>query len=284
MSTESSADETGNEQSIEQPNEAFPTEAVRFGGLNSVRRIGDQIERQSGPQSATVHRYLQHLRDEGFDGAPEPISLAGPIETLSFVEGEVTATPVTMSFRTDEAMTTAAALLRAMHDASENFEHHDDDVWDLPTREPVEVICHGDFAPYNCALNLGVVSGVFDFETAHPGTRLWDLGYAAYRWVPLSAPANPDYFGNVNENWRRLRLFVDAYFDEGEGSDDPNQPANAAPVYRGVIQAAIDRLTEHIDFMRARAAEGHEGFASHIEAGHDTLYLADIEHLRFLLR
>ncbi len=255
-------------------------EAILLGGLQSIRRVGDQIERPAGPHTATVHRLLVHLRAGGFDGSPEPIALKGPVETLSFVEGEVTTAPVSMSFRTDEALTTAASVLRAMHDASADFEHRDDDVWDHPRQEPVEVICHGDFAPSNCALNFGVISGVFDFDAAHPGPRLSDLGFAAYRWAPLMAPTNPGHFGDVNENWRRLRLFVDTYFDEGDESSEES----SSQVHRAVIQAAIDRLTQLVDIIRERAEAGDPRFVARAEAGRDERYLADIEHLRFLLR
>jgi aminoglycoside phosphotransferase (APT) family kinase protein len=40
---------------------------------------------------------------------------------------------------------------------------------------------------------------LIDFDVAHPGPRAWDLAYAAYRFVPLTAG------GHAREQLRRLR-------------------------------------------------------------------------------
>ena len=41
-------------------------------------------------------------------------------------------------------------MLRELHDATGGFDRAGR-VWALPAREPAEVICHNDFAPYNLA-------------------------------------------------------------------------------------------------------------------------------------
>jgi len=51
-----------------------------------------------------------------------------------------------------------------------------------PSHVPAEVICHGDVAPYNCVFRDGRPVAFIDFDTAHPGVRIWDLAYAAYRF------------------------------------------------------------------------------------------------------
>lgn len=233
------------------------------GGVNEVMRRGDMVIRPAGPHTNSVHRLLRHVRAAGFEGGPEVIDLDVETETLTFVPGEVTGYPVDEPFRTDRALEGAAALLRAFHDAGASFPIESSDRWDLPTRHPVEVICHGDFAPYNCAVTNGEVTGVFDFDTAHPGPRLWDLGYAAYRWVPLTDPVDGEGFGSTTEQARRLRLFCAAY-----GTDD----------LTAVVAAAADRLHALVDMMRSRASAGHAAFAEHIAGGHDLLYLNDIDY------
>ena len=47
--------------------------------------------------------------------------------------------------------------------------------WQLSGRYPIEVICHGDYAPYNVVLNGKQAVGIVDFDTAHPGTSY--MGY-----------------------------------------------------------------------------------------------------------
>jgi aminoglycoside phosphotransferase (APT) family kinase protein len=74
--------------------------------------------------------------------------------------------------------------LRAWHDATVDFAPPDAD-WGLPQSGPREVICHNDFAPYNCIFSNGRLVGAIDFDLCSPGARLWDLAYTAYRFVPL---------------------------------------------------------------------------------------------------
>ena len=59
----------------------------------------------------------------------------------------------------------------------------------MPGDLPAEVVCHNDFAPYNVVFGDDGPVGVIDWETAAPGARVWDVAYAAYRFVPLSRAA-----------------------------------------------------------------------------------------------
>lgn len=250
-----------------------------------VRRVGSTVVRPAGPHTATVHRLLAHLRTSGFERSPAAISIdRAPgidvsedlsvdavigTETVSYLPGEVTNYPVAEAFRTDRALVDAAELLRSLHDATVDFVHLSGDRWFIPPATPVEVICHGDFAPYNCVVVDGRVVGVFDFETAHPGPRVWDVGYAAYRWVPLADPAassgDPESLGDLPEQRRRLALFCQAYGMEDVAS---------------VVSAAANRLTALVETMRRLAEGGNEAFAGHIADGHDQLYLRHIAYLR----
>lgn len=235
------------------------------GGMHEVRRVGHVIQRPAGPHTRTVQRLLRHVRERGFLDAPQPIDLDQQrrIETVSFLPGATTNYPLRGLFRSDRALDSAARLLRRLHDASSDFRVTDDDVWYLEARAPVEVICHGDFAPYNCAFDHGgTVTGVFDFDTAHPGPRVWDLAYAAYRWVPLTT--SPLDVTGLGEQRRRLLQFCTTY-----GFHDLD----------GVVRTAVERLQALVDFMLTRAAAGDAAFANHIDAGHADLYRADMMHL-----
>ena len=231
--------------------------------MNTVWRAGDTVVRPTGAHSPAVHDLLGHIRTRGFHGAPEVVAVGERTKTLSFVPGETSNYPLTPEFQMDDALTSAARLLREYHDATVGFDAVGHS-WLLEPQEPAEVICHGDFAPYNCAVTAGEVTGVFDFDTAHPGPRLWDVGYAAYRWAPLVAPGNVAWLGDIDEQARRLRLFCAAY---GVGKRDE------------VIRFAQERLTELVRVMRAWAADGHEALAQHVTDGHDIRYLKDIEYL-----
>jgi aminoglycoside phosphotransferase (APT) family kinase protein len=241
-------------------------DGVLVGGMNTVRRVGTHVIRPLGPHSASVHRLLRYVRANGFMEGPEvvDVDVSAGTETLTYLEGETTNYPLADAFRTDAALTSAAQLLRRFHDATEGFDAHPEDLWFLPPQHPVEVMCHGDFAPYNCVMSHGMVTGVFDFDIAHPGPRLWDVGYAAYRWALLTAPSHSDEAGTLEQR-RRLQLFCDAY-----GTDD----------ILGVVVAVQQRLGLLVETIRSLAGAGHAAFGQHIADGHDELYLADIAYLR----
>jgi len=238
-----------------------------IGGVNAVRAIGSTVVRPAAAHSPSVHRLLRHLRDSGFQDAPEPLSLneSEGIETLSFLYGEVANYPLPPSFKTDEDLIAAAELLRRYHDATSDFQTSDNDEWFLPPRQPAQVICHGDFAPYNCALRPDGTLAVFDFDTAHPGPRLWDVGYAVYRWAPLTGSTSPPGSAtDLTEQRRRLHLFLSTY-----GGLNP----------RPVLDSARARLAALVETMRGLAADGNNAFISHIAAGDDRQYLADIDYI-----
>ena len=49
-----------------------------------------------------------------------------------------------------------------------------------------EIIAHHDLAPWNLVMGDGQWAFI-DWDTAAPGTRLWDLAYAMHGFAPLSA-------------------------------------------------------------------------------------------------
>lgn len=138
----------------------------------AIYRKEDKVLRPAGPWSPAVHTLLNHLERVGFSAAPKSFGFDdNDNEILSFVPGETTNFPLDGAIVSSHALISAAELLRAYHDASSSLIEAADVTtmrWMLPTVQPIEVICHGDFAPYNVALNGSSVVGVFDFDTAHP--------------------------------------------------------------------------------------------------------------------
>ncbi|MBO3737576.1 phosphotransferase enzyme family protein [Actinoplanes flavus] len=242
---------------------------VFAGGVNQVVRVGDTVYRPTGPWSPRVHDLLRHLADGGFSGAPRVHAVtADGFEVLDFLPGEVSDYPATPAAASEEALISAAELLRSYHDATAVYARTAPRAgWQEPVVEPVEVICHGDFAPHNCVLAGNRVTGMIDFDHARPGPRMWDVAYAAYRWVPLTAPTNADGFGTTAQQAARLRLFCDRY---GLGRADRTR----------LIDMVAARLHALVDFMRTRAAAGDEAFAGHLADGHHLLYLGDAAYVR----
>jgi Ser/Thr protein kinase RdoA (MazF antagonist) len=157
-------------------------------------------------------------------------------------------------------------LLRDYHDATIGFDAPPDAGWYFPARSPAEVICHGDVAPYNCVFRGGRPVAFIDFDTVHPGPRIWDVAYAAYRFVPLAGPHHEDLVPLVEEQARRLRLFADAY-----RLGDTDRSALTV-----MARARLEHLIRH---MHDQAGAGNAAFAAHIAAGDDTLYRTDAAHI-----
>jgi hypothetical protein len=240
-------------------------EKLAGGNMSVVSRVGDTVRRQVGPWSPQVHMLLAHLRAQGIQEVPSPLGFDQQgREILSFIPGLVGHDPLPEFLRVDEVLISAARLLRRIHAATEDIAQTWLSGWQAPTREPVEVICHGDFAPYNCVFNQGKLIGVIDFDHAHPGNREWDLAYALYRFAPITDPSNPDGYGTILDQCRRVRLFCDEY-----GLQDRSH----------IVRSIKSRLTYMADYLRIGAAKGDSRMQSNIDAGHLAIYTTDNAYL-----
>jgi Phosphotransferase enzyme family len=170
----------------------------------------------------------------------------------------------------DATLTAVARFLRAFHEASLGFVPPPGGRWQWPAHEPEEVICHNDFAPYNLMFENGTLTGVIDLDLASPGPRAWDMAYTAYRFVPLTDPANPDApFRGAKSQARRLAAFCAAYADpEIEPSD--------------VLETAATKLRELVAFIERRAAAGDAAQKAVLARGDVLIYRRDIAHIQHL--
>ncbi len=245
-------------------------EELQGGREGLIFRSEDKVYRPSGFWSVSIHKLLSHLESEGFNGAPKSFGFDdNGNEVLSYVWGDVYNYPLVGAISTTEALCSAAVLLSQYHDATVSFvqsEQCKDLRWRLPTREPQEVICHGDYAPYNVALKEDTVVGIFDFDTAHPAPRIWDVAYAIYCWAPFKT--NPyDSLGDVTDQSIRAKQFCDSY---GLSYKDRIQ----------LVDTMVSRVQALVDFIHNEAAKGNKGFIANIRDGHHLAYIADIEYLK----
>nr|WP_205938154.1 aminoglycoside phosphotransferase family protein [Rhizobium leguminosarum] len=239
------------------------------GRTGQIWQDGNTVIRPSGAWTPTVHRFLRHLSSRGFPGAPDPIEITGNQEIVSYVSGRVCEDLSDQFVRSERMLLSAARLLRDFHSASQGFLESDREIqtWMLPPQEPREIICHGDYAPYNVATADHEAVGIIDFDTAHPAPRLWDLAYSVYRWAPLSDPANPDVTFGLDDQLRRAEVFCTAY---GATAEERLQ----------LPEMICRRLQALIDFMLARAAAGDETFVEDMVAGDAQLYSSDMDYVR----
>jgi hypothetical protein len=150
-------------------------EVALRGGISTpgVVRVGDTVRRPVNEMSAFVHDVLRHLEVRGFDRAPRFLGIDERGRAmLSYVSGTVSRQ--VGGFQREQWLT-AARLVRRFHDATVDSE----------LKGECEVVCHGDPGPGNCVFRDGMPFALIDFDSAHPGTREEDVGYAAWMWLHI---------------------------------------------------------------------------------------------------
>jgi hypothetical protein len=178
-----------------------PDEVPLAGGVTSdVVRVGDTVRRRSNASSPLVRDVLRRLERAGFDAAPRWLGVDEQgREVLSWIEGDthtdrsrmhpyVGDPPTRVTFSTEQ-VAAALRLLRRYHDAFGE-----------------EVVCHGDFGPWNLVWREGLPVGVIDFDDVHPGDASEDVAYALRMFVGYGFAADP-----APELVRRTHAALDAY-------------------------------------------------------------------------
>jgi hypothetical protein len=240
-------------------------EILTGGSMSQVLRVGNTVRRQAGPWSGQVQHLLAHLRASGIEEVPAPLGFDEQgREMLAYIPGTVGHFPLP-GLHSDQLLSSAARLLARIHAASAEIAQRCPTGWQAPTREPVEVICHGDFAPYNCVFRAGQLVGLIDFDHAHAGSRQWDLAYALYRFAALMHPSNPECDSSLADQCLRVRLFCDEY-----GLQDRSNLV-------ATIQARIAYMADH---LLQGAAQGDGRCQANIAAGHLAIYTTDLAYVR----
>lgn len=180
------------------------TEEIPLLGGNvadAVVRVGDTVRK---PATPAVEAVLRHLEAVGFTGAPRVLGRDVKQRLiLEYVPGTMADALPAMTLG---ELRRVGELIRALHDALAKFDPPPDTDWHvlLPAPDAPDLICHHDVAPWNLVRD-GDRWVFIDWDGAGPGTRLWDLAYAAHGFVPLSPGGDPTV------DAPRLRALVDGY-------------------------------------------------------------------------
>lgn len=154
-----------------------------------VVRVGDTVRKPAGPQTPAVHAVLEHLADVGFRHAPRSHGVDDDgRHVLEWVPGEMAHPPRAGRPSVDPAA--VGRLLRALHDALDGWAPPSGALWDCPIpTDGEDLVVHNDVAPWNLVLGEDRLV-LIDWDACSPGTRGWDLAYAAHGFVPLE-PGTP---------------------------------------------------------------------------------------------
>lgn len=240
---------------------------LRGGNVSTVVRVGETVRRNAGPWTPTVHALLRHLERAGFTGSPRVLGMdERGREVLSFVAGECGEYPLAAHWVTDEALVTVATMLRMFHDAQAGFRPPHGAVWRSfgPPPPDAEVICHHDAAPHNVIWRPDGTLAMIDFDLASPGSRIYDVAYAAWTWVPIFSDRDSITLGwHHPDRPRRLRLFADAY---GLIPRDRHR----------LVRTIRKRIVDHVEGIRRLANAGEPAFVRIVQKGHLRRPLRDL--------
>ncbi|MGH1442963.1 MAG: phosphotransferase [Exiguobacterium profundum] len=245
------------------------------GNVSIVHRKGNYVYRSQKVGSERIHCYLKHLEAKQLSGVPRFVGIDETRrEVLTYIEGETADYPLKSYMWADEAIQDVARLMRRLHDASIDFEWTSE--WEPidHTPQPLEVICHNDFAVYNTIFHEGKVAGIIDFDLAAPGPRAWDIVYALYTFVPLSRRHQAEtgeviYYDADRDDAiynKRVSLFLEAYGWEQAEVD-----------LFDMLQRRIEALCL---LMKRKAAEGDVAFQKMIDEGHYDHYQEELRFIR----
>lgn len=191
-----------------------------------VIKIGDTVHRKV-KSDPTLHLYLQYLEKAGMTGVPRFLGLDGQgREILSYLPGKTQEKDNLINhpcMRSDDTLVDVSCFMRRLHDISTGFLPKAIECgWgnpDYPQDEP-ETICHNDAAGWNFVFVNNRIAGLFDFDKACPGTRMWDLTLPVFSLVPITPYLyEPEHDIEVpyeksqhaSERKRRIKLFFEAY-------------------------------------------------------------------------
>ncbi|UED88696.1 aminoglycoside phosphotransferase family protein [Streptomyces profundus] len=217
-------------------------------------RVGDTVRRPTHPWSPSVHALLRHLERVEFPYAPRVLGVDEEgREVLTHLPGDSGADGWARIVP-DDGLRAFARLLRAYHDAVAAFRPPPELAWctgRAGLREG-EVICHGDFGPWNVVWDGADPVGLLDWDYARPAAPAHDVAYAleyaapfrddeeCLRW--LRHPAPPD-------RRHRVEVFADAYgLDSTDGLDSTG----------GLVDAVIDVQEQTATLVADLAERGQE--------------------------
>jgi hypothetical protein len=223
-----------------------------------VERIGDTVHRPVAPWTAAVHGLLRYLEDVGYEYSPRVLGFDEQgREVLNWIGGE-SGPDGWGQVIDDRGLVAFARLLRNYHDAVAGYRPPLSTCWSTGVAELVagEVVCHGDFGPWNTVWRDGKPIGIIDWDHARPAPRLHDVAYA----LQFTAPFRDDAeclrwlrYPRPPDRRHRLEVFASAY-----GLTDT----------AGLVDVVLAVQASYIEADRRLAEQGHEPQATWVAEGH----------------
>lgn len=157
---------------------------------SEVVRVGTTVRKPVTPATDAIDAVLRHLEEVGFSGSPRTLGRDDrDRHILEYIPGVIAQDRQPLSL---DDVRIVGHMIRELHDALDSFEPPAHAAWNVVIPpDACELICHNDLAPWNLVINDQ--RWVFiDWDGAGPGSRLWDIAYAAHGFGGFHAGGNPD--------------------------------------------------------------------------------------------
>lgn len=237
---------------MNEPIQRFRSNCERVVGCD-----GEVVRRRTSFWTPAVHGLLSHLEAVGFPYSPRVLGVDDDgCELLTYIPG-VSGRDSWRKVVPENGLAAVARLLREYHDAVTDYRPTTSE-WatvSKPIQED-EVVCHGDFGPWNIVWQGPDQAGIVDWDLAGPRPPVYDVAYAleyvapfrddheCVRWLAYPEPPN---------RARRIRIFADAYgLSSVTGLVD-----EVLAVQRDTIRAVRDLADRGLQPQVEWVAEGH---------------------------
>lgn len=221
-----------------------------------IERVGNTVRRPMEFWSPAVHDLLRYLDEVDFP-APRVIESEGDFEVLTWIEGE--SGPAAWAKVVPEAgLRRWGRFLRQYHDAIADYRPPPDSAWSSGTGTCLagELMCHGDFGPWNGVWQGDDIVGLIDWDHARPASPLFDIAYG----IEFTAPFRDDEecirwlrYPDPPNRLERIEVFCDAY-----GTVVPDD----------VIACVVDQQRAVLRTCEELGRRGIEPLATWIRDGH----------------
>ena len=179
-----------------------------------VIRAGETVRRPLYSWSASVHRLLRFLESVDFP-APRVLGVQGDQEIVSWIEGD-SGSAGWANVIPESGLKSWGRFLRNYHDVVQDYMPPAGSSWSsgVGSCEPGEIVCHGDFGPWNAVWRDGLPVALLDWDHARPAPPLFDVTYGLEYVAPfrtdLECISNLRYASPPNRR-RRIEIFCEAY-------------------------------------------------------------------------
>lgn len=179
-------------------------------------RVGDAVHRPTGWWTPAVHELLKYLESINFKYSPRVLGFDEQgREILTFMDGE-SGKEGWYKIHSIKGLQKYARLLRDYHQAIADYKPSEGSIWAYAEGglKPGEIVCHGDFGPWNLTWQDDQPTAIIDWDLAFPAKPSYDVLYA----LEWSVPFHDDkmalewhHFAKVPDRKHRVDIFLEAY-------------------------------------------------------------------------